>query len=113
MVTMSSDDELEEIRSRRLLELRRQLSEEQQRSEQQKEFDVQKDAALRQILTYEARQRLSRIKLVKPEFAEQVELQLIQVAQSGKMKLPLNDEQLKQILVQLQSGKKEITFRRV
>lgn len=110
---MSSDDELEEIRRRRLLELRRQLTEEQQKGEQQKEFEVQKEAALRQVLTYEARQRISRIKLVKPEFAEQVELQLIQVAQSGKVKLPINDAQLKQILVQLQSGKKEITFRRV
>jgi len=110
---MSSDEELEDIRRRRLLELRRQLAEEQQRSEQQREFKVQKEAALRQILTYEARQRLNRIRLVKPEFVEQIELQLIQVAQSGKVRLPIDDRQLKQILAQLQSSRKEITFRRV
>lgn len=96
-----------------MLELRKQLAEEQQMGEQQKEFDVQKETALRQILTYEARQRLSRIKLVKPEFVEQIELQLIQIAQSGKVRLPIDDKQLKQILIQLQSSRKEITFRRV
>lgn len=113
MVTMSSDEDLEEIRRRKMLELRRQLSEEQQRSEQQKDLQVQKEAALRQILTYEARQRLNRLKLVKPEFVEQIELQLIQIAQGGKVRLPIDDDQLKRILIQLQSSKKEITFRRV
>ena len=110
---MSSNDELEEIRRRRLSDLRRQLSEEQQKGDQEKEFETQKEAALKQVLTYEARQRLSRIKLIKPEFVEQIELQLIQIAQSGKVRLPIDDEQLKRILLQLQTTKKEITFRRV
>ena len=109
----SDDDEVEEIRRRRLLGLRRQLADEQQSGTQQKEFEAQKEAALRQILTYEARQRLNRIKLVKPEFVEQIVLQLIQIAQSGKVRLPIDDKQLRQILIQLQSAKKEITFRRV
>ena len=114
MCAMSSDDdEVEEIRRRRLLDLRRQLADEQQRGTQQKEFEAQKDAALRQILTYEARQRLNRIKLVKPEFVEQIELQLIQIAQGGKVRLPIDDKQLRQILIQMQSAKKEITFRRI
>ena len=110
---MSSNDELEEIRRRRLLEMRRELSNEQQKNAQQKEFEVQKEAALRQILTYEARQRLNRIKLVKPEFVQQIEIQLLQIAQSGRVHLPIDDKQLKQIFIQLQSAKKEITFRRI
>lgn len=96
-----------------MLELRKKLAEGEQTAETEKELNAQKDAALRQILTYEARQRLSRLRLVKPEFVEQIELQLIQIAQSGRVKLPIDDRQLKQILIQLQSKRKEITFRRV
>lgn len=110
---MSYDDDLEEVRRRKMAELRRQVSEEQQKNEQQKELQTQKDNMLRQILTYEARQRLNRLKLVKPEFVEQIELQLIQIAQSGKVQLPIDDDQLKKILIQLQSSKREITFRRI
>ena len=113
MITMSSSDELEEIRKKRLLEMRRQLADEQQKGEQEKEFESQKDSALRQILTYEARQRLNTLKLVKPELVVQLELQLIQLAQSGRVRLPIDDAQLKKILLQLQPSKREITFRRV
>ncbi len=112
-VSVSSDGELDEIRRRKMLELRRRMAEGERQSEQEKELNAQKEAALRQILTYEARQRLSRLRLVKPDFVEQIELQLIQIAQSGKVRLPIDDKQLKQILIQLQSSKKEITFRRV
>ena len=110
---MGSDPELEEIRKRKLQELRIRLAEEQQRAERQKALELQKQALLRQVLTTEARQRLNRIKLVKPSFAEQVELQLIQVAQSGRIRLPITDTQLKGILKNLQSTRREIRFRRV
>jgi programmed cell death protein 5 len=45
--------------------------------------------------------------MVRPEFTDQLELQLIQLAQQGKIAIPLSDEQLRQILVQLQSRKRE------
>ena len=110
---MSSDHELDAIRQRRLMELRQQLLEEQQKTEQRQASEVQKQAILRKILTLEARQRLNRIKLVKPDFIVQLELQLIQIAQSGRIKLPINDKQLKQILIQLQPSKRETTVRRM
>jgi programmed cell death protein 5 len=50
--------------------------------------------------------------MIKPEFTEQLELQLIQLAQQGKIPIPLADEQLRQILMQLQSRKRETTIRR-
>lgn len=109
--TMGSEEELDEIRRRRMLELRRQLLEEQRKTEQQETLEIQKQSILRQIMTTEARQRLNRIKLVKPEFAEQIELQLIQIAQSGKIKLPITDDQLKLILTRLQSTRREFKFR--
>lgn len=110
---MSSNRELEAIRQRRLIGLRQQLLEEQQKTEQRQASEVQKQSLLREILTSEARQRLNRIKLVKPDFIAQLELQLIQIAQSGRVRLPINDEQLKQILIQLQSVKRETKFRRM
>ena len=86
---MSSESELDAIRRKKLQELQMQLAAEQQRTEQQQAVEASKKAVLRQILTTEARQRLSRIKLVKPTYAEQLELQLIQAAQTRRIKIPI------------------------
>lgn len=110
---MSSDEDLENIRQKKLLELQRRLLEEQKRTEQQDQLETQKQTILRQIITNEGRQRLSRLRLVKREFVEQVELQLIQIAQTGRIKLPITDEQLKQILVRLQPNRRQFRFRGV
>ncbi|RLF93273.1 DNA-binding protein, partial [Thermococci archaeon] len=67
--------------------------------------EIQKQLVLRQILTNEARNRLVRIKMARPEFAEQIELQLIQLAQSGKLEKKISDEDLKNILRSLQQKK--------
>jgi len=110
---MSEDDELEELRRRRALELQKSLGQDQQQSDAEKKLEAQKQLLMRRILTQEARQRLANLKMVKPEFASQLELQLIQIAQQGRVELPIDDEQLKDILQKLQSGRKEITNRRV
>jgi len=108
-----SEEEIEELRRRRLLELRRRLAEEQQQIQVQQQIEIQKQALLRRILTSDARRRLTNLKMVKPEFAEQLELQLIQLAQQGKINIPVTDEQLKEILVRIQSGRREFKIRRV
>ncbi len=111
---MSYDEEdIEEIRRRRALELRRQLAEAQSRANVQQEAEIQKREVLRKILSPEARQRLNRLKMVKPDFATQLELQLIQTAQTGRINIPITDEQLKTILTRLQGGKREIKIRRM
>jgi programmed cell death protein 5 len=107
-----TDEELEEIRRRRAAELQRGAAEDQRRARLQQQAEVQKQAVLRQILAPEARQRLSNIRMVRPEFAEQLELQLIQLAQTGKVSLPISDEQLKEALVRMQSQKREVRIRR-
>jgi programmed cell death protein 5 len=108
-----SEEELEELRQKKLLALQRKLAEEQRRAQMEQQLEMQKQAILKSILTPEARQRLANLKLVKPEFTAQLELQLIQLAQAGKLPVPLTDEQLKQILIQLQTQKREIKIRRV
>ncbi len=108
-----SEEELDELRRRRLLELRRRLAQEQERTQRAQQIEVQKQAVLRRILTADARRRLTNLKIVKPEFASQLELQLIQLAQQGRVELPITDEQLKDILIRLQSRRRDIKIRRV
>ncbi len=108
-----SDAELDQIRKRKLLSMQQRVSDEQKQSQAEVQLEAQKQALLSKILTPEARQRLNNLKMVKAEFAEQMELQLIEMAQTGKLPIPLTDAQLKSILIQLQSRKREITIRRI
>ncbi|MCW4042805.1 MAG: DNA-binding protein [Candidatus Bathyarchaeota archaeon] len=107
------DEELERIRQKKLAELQDSMVNEQKGERAQDRLEAQKQALLRAILTTEARQRLTNIRMVRPEFAEQLELQLIQLAQTGRLKIPLSDDQLKETLRRLQSQKKDITIRRI
>jgi programmed cell death protein 5 len=109
---MSEDKEMEEIRRRKMLELQRRLAQEQQSMQVQQQMELQKQAILRRILTPKARQRLTNLKMVKPEFANQLELQLIQLAQQGRVDIPISDEMLKQILIRLQSNRRDIKITR-
>jgi programmed cell death protein 5 len=108
-----SEEELEALRKRRLLELQQRMAEEQQQAQAQQQLERQKQALLRRILTPEARRRLTNLNMVKPEFTQQLELQLIQLAQQGRINIPITDEQLKELLVRLQSGRRDYKIRRV
>ena len=108
-----SDEELEAIRRKKLSAYHQRASEEQKQAQAEQQVEAQKQALLKQILSPEARQRLTNLKMVKPEFTENLELQLIQLAQMGKIHIPLSDAQLKQILIQLQSRKRETKITRI
>jgi len=112
---MSSDEELERIKARRIAELQAQQQQGEEARHAQAEAEAQKQALMRRILTPEARQRLANIRMVRPDFAEQLELQLIQLAQAGKVQLPIDDELLKRLLSQLegQQRKRDISIRRI
>jgi programmed cell death protein 5 len=105
-------NELEEIRQRKLLELRQRLGQEQQQAQLQQQVEATKQAILRRILEQKARQRLNNLKIVKPEFTNQLEVQLIQLVQSGKVGTPITDEVLKEILIRLQSQRRDIKIMR-
>jgi programmed cell death protein 5 len=108
-----SDEELESLRQRKLLELQQRLSAEQQQIQAQEQLEIQKQSLLRRILTPDARQRLANLKIVKPNFGKQLEMQLIQLVQQRRLNIPINDDQLKKILIGLQSGRREIKIRRI
>ncbi len=108
-----SDAELAALRRKKLQQLQQRAGSEDQKQSQEEQLEQQKQELLRQLLSPEARQRLTNLKMIKPEFTDQLELQIIQLAQTGKLPVPLSDAQLKQILLQLQGKKREITIRRV
>ena len=111
---MASDEELERIRARRLAEIQAQQRQSEELQKAQDEAEAQKQALMRKILTPEARQRMTNIKMVRPEYGEQLELQLLQLAQTGRIKIPIDDDVLKRLLSQLQgSSRREINIRRV
>jgi programmed cell death protein 5 len=112
-VAEEDEEELEELRRRKLLALQQRVAEEQQQAQMEQQVELQKQALLKKILTSEARQRLTNLRMVRPEFTDQLELQLIQLAQQRKLPIPVTDAQLKQILVQLQAQKRETKIRRI
>ena len=103
------DEELERIRQRKMEELQRRIAEEEERARR----ELERQAAMRVILTPEARQRLANLRLVKPELVAQLEEQLIQLANTGRIKMPITDETLKQILLRLSSSRRKIRIRRI
>ncbi len=106
------DDELEQIRRRRLEQLQSQQAGYPQSSDEVEEARARKNALLRQILTPEARERLNSIRLTRPDFADSVESQLIALYQSGRLAGQITDEQLKTLLKQITPKKQDIRIRR-
>ncbi len=106
------DDELAEIRRRRMAQMQQQQSDQSEELERQQQVDAQIHMVLLQIMEPDARERLNTIKITKPDFAKAVEQQLVLLAQSGRLKSKITDQQLKELLLQLTPKKKEFRISR-
>ncbi|MGA8664887.1 MAG: DNA-binding protein [Thermoplasmata archaeon] len=115
-----SDAELEELRRRRVQQLQEmqagsdpgaaqayaaQDAEMQRRESERAEI-------LRRILTPEARERLGRIRLAKPDVANSVEQQLIGLAASGRLQRQVDDASLRALLERVMPERREIKITR-
>ena len=70
----------------------------QEDMQKMQQLEMMKKNVIRRMLTKEAIERMGRIKVVKPELANQLELYLVQLFQSGEIKGIIDDKQLKQLL---------------
>jgi len=120
--TMSvADDELAQIRAARQAEIQRQIETqaEQQMQTEELESAAQEEAsviaaAMRTILTPEARDRLARVELGHPELATTVKQHLYTLHQANRISIPVDDEMLKRILQGLsENNRRETTIRRI
>jgi len=91
-----------------MLELQRRAKKE--RARQQRELE--KAAAMRAILTPEAKQRLANMRLVRPDLASSVEDYLIRIVQTQNVRIPITDEELKALLNKLIPSRRRMKIER-
>lgn len=117
-------DDLEAARARRLAELRAQ----QARANAQGAAGQPADPAaaqaaaqaqaeamerlLQQVLEPDARERLTRIRMSRPDYADAVSRQLLALAQQGRLARRLTDAELRTLLGQLAAEDRDIKITR-
>lgn len=83
-------------------------------SKEEEDKKALKAQTLRMCLTPEARLRIANLRMVKPEVADFVENQILQLAASGKLRRQITDDEVKEILINMaQKEKREFKIRRV
>ncbi|MFB6283798.1 MAG: DNA-binding protein [Halobacteria archaeon] len=105
------EDELEKIREKKKKEMQDKGDAEQQ-EEMKQQAEAQKKAILRKTLEPEARERLNAIKMAKPQFAEQVEQQIIMLARSGRVQGKIGEDEIKKILKELKPEENDYDIKR-
>ncbi len=109
-----SDEELEEIRQKKMEQLKEQAGggDEEAMEAQRQQAEAQKKAILRQHLTDGARKRLNTVKMSKPQVGEKVEQQIVALAQSGRIQGKIDEEKMKELLRELTPDSKSFDIRR-
>nr|MCS5535719.1 DNA-binding protein [Candidatus Poseidoniales archaeon] len=116
-----NDDELAQIRASRRAEMQNQIdaqADQQLHAEAEQAVAEQEAimiaAAMQTILTPEARDRLARVELGRPELASTVKQHLFTLYQANKLRIPVDDAMLKRILQGLtDSTRRKTTIRRI
>lgn len=96
------DTELNAIRAARLAELQKKQSQGASSGADEQKFTV-----LSQVLELSARERLSRVRIVRPDRAEQVEQYLMKLIQMGSITRKLGEQDIVEILESLSRDEKK------
>jgi programmed cell death protein 5 len=110
-----SDEELEKLRQEKMEQIKEQRqggADEEAMEAQRQQQEAQKKAILRQHLTDGARKRLNTVKMSKPDVGEQVEQQLVAIAQSGRIQGKIDEEKMKELLSELTPDSKSFDIKR-
>ncbi len=115
-------DDLEELRRRRLAELqaRQRASAPGQDPDAAAQAEARQAAAeeaaierlLQQVLEPEARERLTLIRMSRPELAQSVARQLATLAQQGRIARKITDQELRSLLAQSTANDRDIRITR-
>ena len=98
-----------------MMEMEHGLSQEKEVEDQRKYQEAERarrQQILRQILGPDARERLANVRLVRPDLAENVENQLIQLASMGRINRLINDADVRDILGKLTEKRRETKIER-
>lgn len=115
------EDRLDELREQRLQELQEQqgggqggqaASDEAAQQAAAEQQEAQKQALLRQHLTDGARKRLNSVRMSKPDFADQVEQQVLALAQSGRIQGKIDEDQMRKLLKELTPESRKFDIKR-
>lgn len=109
---MDDDAQLEEIRRRKMAELQQQAQSQEAQQAQRAEAAAQRDAVMRVILEPEARERLARVRMARPDIAESLENQLLMLYQQGRVRGKIDDATLRQLLARVTPKSRETTIER-
>ncbi|WP_267162702.1 DNA-binding protein [Halovenus salina] len=109
-----SDEELERIREQKKKQLKENAGEPDEEALEQKrqQQEAQKKAILRKNLTDGARKRLNTVKMSKPQVGEQVEQQVVALAQSGRIQGKIDEDKMKALLKELTPDSKSFDIKR-
>ena len=116
----NQDDELAAIRAQRLQQMQDQLQEQAMQQLQAEEVAhaeaqtaAQIDSVLRQVLSSDARARITRISMVEPKRAPSLKETLVLMHQNGQLNTPMDDASLKQWLVSQSKSRSNASIRRI
>ncbi len=83
------------------------MADRQKNADQERQAKAAKEQMMRVIFTTEARERLNTVRMVKPDIAESIVNQMIQLASTGRLRKQVTDDELKQMLSSVQRPKRE------
>ena len=120
-MSANGSDDLSALREQRRIALQQQF-EQQAKVQADAEIETQRqqiesqsvNKALKQLLTSEARSRITRISLATPERAESIKKLIISMHENNQFTPPMTDEILKSILLKMQSkSRSNASIRRI